>query len=101
MSLTNQIYLYSVATDSFYEPDEQAIHQRMLKMYAARAKLKQRLNGDDKKKNLWDGQWRLSAYNRWLAKEKEKLSEILNRRVEDRCIRKLNPNTLKDKNIIN
>lgn len=101
MSLTNQIYLYSVATDSFYEPDEQAIHQRMLKMYAARAKLKQRLNGDDKKKNLWDGQWRLSAYNRWIAKEKEKLSELLNRRVEEGCVRKLNPDSLKDKNVIN
>lgn len=85
MSLTRQIHLYSIATDSFYEPDEQYIHKRLLKLY----KLRQKSEG-----------WKKSSVNRVIAKEKNKLSEILNNRLEDKIVRKLNPETIKDKNVV-
>ena len=99
MSLTNQVYLYSCDTSAFYQPDEQEIHRRMAKMYSARAKLKTRLK--DGKTNAWDGQWRVSAYNRCLAKHKERLSAILDQRASDGITRQLNPEALKDRNVIN
>lgn len=85
MSLTRQIHLYSIATDSFYEPDEQYIHKRLLKLY----KLRQKSEG-----------WKKSSVNRVIAKEKNKLSEILNNRLEDKIVRKLNPEAIKDKNVV-
>lgn len=99
MSLTNQVYLYSCDTSTFYQPDEQEIHRRMAKMYSARAKLKTRLK--DGKTNAWDSQWRVSAYNRCLAKHKERLSVILDQRVSDGITRQLNSESLKDRNVIN
>ena len=99
MSLTNQVYLYSCDTSTFYQPDEQEIHRRMAKMYSARSKLKTRLK--DGKTNAWDGQWRVSAYNRCLAKHKERLSAILDQRAADGITRQLNPEALKDRNVIN
>ena len=86
MSLTRQIHLYSIATDSFYEPDEQYIHQRLLKLYKLRQKTTQR--------------WKKSSVNRVIAKEKNKLTEILNNRLEDKIVRKLNPEAVKDKNVV-
>ena len=85
MSLTRQIHLYSIATDSFYEPDEQYIHKRLLKLY----KLRQKSEG-----------WKKSSVNRVIVKEKNKLSEILNNRLEDKIVRKLNPEAIKDKNVV-
>ena len=85
MSLTRQIHLYSIATDSFYEPDEQYIHKRLLILY----KLRQKYEG-----------WKKSSVNRVIVKEKNKLSEILNNRLEDKIVRKLNPEVIKDKNVV-
>lgn len=99
MSLTNQVYLYSCDTSTFYQPDEQEIHRRMVKMYSARAKLKTRLK--ESKTNAWDGQWRVSAYNRCLAKHKERLSAILDQRAAEGVMRQLNAEALKDRNVIN
>ena len=98
MSLTNQIHILSVATDAFYEPDEQAIHKRMLKLYTVRSKNKTRLQG---KQKPWDGDWRVSAYNRIIAGEKERLTALLDKRVADGCVRQLNQDTVKDRNVIN
>ena len=86
MSLTRQIHLYSIATDSFYEPDEQYIHKRLLKLYKLRQKTTEK--------------WKKSSINRVIAKEKNKLSEILNNRLEDKIVRKLNPEAIKDKNVV-
>ena len=40
MSLNRQCFLYSVCTDAFYEPEEQEIHKRLLKLYGLRKLLK-------------------------------------------------------------
>lgn len=98
MSLTKQIHIFSVGTDAFYEPDEQVVHSRMLKLYAARSNNKKRLIV---KKKPWDGDWRVSAYNRIIKQEKERLTEMLDRRVEDKCLRQLNQDALKERNVIN
>lgn len=101
MSLSHQIFAYSVGTDSFYEPQEQYYHKRLLKLYKARNDYKKEL-----KKQLQDKwwqeskKWRKSAINRVLVKEKSKLSEILDKRTEDRTPRQLNPEALNTKNVI-
>lgn len=86
MSLTKQIHLYSVCTDAFYEPDEQAIHQRLLKLYKLRKNAKYK--------------WKKSAVNRVIKKEKEKLTQLLDKRLEDTRPRELNPSALTDKSVV-
>lgn len=86
MSLTKQIHLYSIATDSLYDEKEQFIHKRLLKLY--------KLRKDTKYK------WKKSAINRIIKKEKNKLIKILDERLNDERPRELNPQCLIDKNII-
>lgn len=86
MSLTKQIHLYSVCTDAFYEPDEQAIHQRLLKLYKLRKNAKYK--------------WKKSAVNRVIKKEKEKLTQLLDKRLEDTKPRELNPSALTNKSVV-
>ena len=86
MSLTKQIHLFSIDTSAFYEQDEQYIHQRMLKLYKL------------KKKDL--PKWKKSCVNRVIKKEKAKLTELLDKRLEDNKPRKLNQSALVDKNVI-
>ena len=95
MSLTSQIYCYSQGTDAFYEPMEKMLHKRMLGLYQLRKKYKSEEN--------WGGKnmaWKKAAINRVLAKEKDRLSEILDKRAEDRTPRQLDPSTLVTKNVI-
>ena len=40
MALNKQIYLYSVATDSFYDAEEEKIHKELLKLYKLRKDIK-------------------------------------------------------------
>lgn len=101
MSLSSQVFAFSVGTDSFYEPQEQYCHKRLLKLYKARNEYKK----DPKKhpQEVWwqeSKEWRKSAINRVLTKEKNKLSEILDKRTEDRTPRRLNPEALNTKNVI-
>lgn len=86
MSLTKQIHLFSIDTSAFYEQDEQYIHQRMLKLYKL------------KKKDL--PKWKKSCVNRVIKKEKAKLVELLDKRLEDNKPRQLNKSALVDKNVI-
>ena len=101
MSLSSQVFVFSVGTDSFYEPQEQYYHKRLLKLYKARNEYKK-----DLKKQFQEAwwqeskEWRKSAINRVLTKEKNKLSEILDKRAEDRTPRQLNPKSLNTKNVI-
>lgn len=95
MALNKQIFCYSVDTSAFYEPEEQFYHNRMFKLYRLRKKYKDRTN--------WDGKdlgWKKSSVNRVLAKEKKALSAVLDKRVEDRIKRHLNPGALNAKNTI-
>lgn len=86
MSLTKQIHLFSIDTSAFYEPDEQYIHQRLLKLYKL------------KKKDL--PKWKKSCVNRVIKKEKAKLTELLDNRLGDNKPRQLNQSALIDKNVV-
>lgn len=99
MSLNRQCFLYSVCTDAFYESEEQEIHKRLLKLYSLRKLLKDsKLMAKNEIANDYDF-WKKSV-NILIKAEKDKLSEILDRRLNDRTPRVLNSDALKDKTII-
>lgn len=98
MPLNKFVYINSIGTDAFYEPDEQAVHKRLLRLYAARSKNKDRLAGKSKP---WDGSWRVSALNRIINEEKGKLTELLDKRVSDGCVRHLRQDALSERTVIN
>lgn len=101
MSLSRQVFAFSVGTDAFYEPQEQYYHKRLLKLYKARSEYKKDLRKQPQDKWWQESKdWRKSAINRVLAKEKNKLSEILDKRAECRAPRQLNPESLNTKNVI-
>lgn len=91
MPLTEFCYIPSVATDAFYTLEEQGIHERMIKLYSLRKREKEGRNRA----------WRISSINRVLKRYKEKLVALLKKSLEDNITRELNPNAVKDKNIIN
>ena len=94
MSLTNQIHAYSVGTDAFYDESEQFIHKRLLKLYKLRA-----VNRKYKEKEN-ECSWGTACINRVIKKEKEQLEQLLNKRLENTEPRTMNPEVLKDKNVI-
>ena len=98
MPLNKFVYINSIGTDAFYEPDEQAVHKRLLRLYAAKSKNKDRLAGKSKP---WDGSWRVSALNRIINGEKGKLTELLDKRAADGCVRHLRQDALSDRTVIN
>ena len=53
MPLTEFCYIPSVATDAFYTPEEQAIHNRLVRLYTLRMREK---DGQNRK-------WRVSSIN--------------------------------------
>lgn len=87
MSLQNQIYLYSVATDHFYTSPEKIIHQKLLKLYKARKKLR-------------GNKVLFSSTNRLIKKYKNKIMELLNTHLQSHQIRELDENSLNTKNVI-
>ena len=95
MALNKQIFCYSVDTSAFYEPEEQFYHNRLSKLYRLRKKYKDKANWGDK-----DFGWKKSSINRVLAREKESLSVVLDKRAEDRTKRHLNPDVLNTRNTI-
>lgn len=86
MSLTKQIHLYSIATDAFYEPKEQYIHQRLLKLYKLR--------------NKELPKWKKASVNRVIKKEKAKIVDLLEERLKSNEPRQLNSAVLIDKNVV-
>jgi len=102
MALNKQIYLYSVATDSFYDEEENKIHKELLKLYKIRKNLKDKKNKEKTEKlgiqNDWDF-W-IKSINKIISDDKDKLNILLNNRLNNNKPRKLNPDSIKDKNII-
>lgn len=102
MALNKQIYLYSVATDSFYDEEENKIHKELLKLYKIRKDLKDKKTREKTEKlnlqNDWDF-W-IKSINKIISDDKEKLNILLNERLKNNNPRKLNPDSIKDKNII-
>ena len=91
MPLSSQVYIRNQGTDAFYQPDEKHIHQRMAKLYKLRAKVE---------KSKEPKQWLKKSINRVLKKEKEKLVNILDSKINQGLIRELNPENLTDKTVI-
>lgn len=102
MALNKQIYLYSVATDSFYDEEENKIHKELLKLYKIRKDLKDKKFREKTEKLNLQNDWEfwVKSINRIIYDDKEKLTNKLEERVKDRTPRELNPNSIKDKNII-
>ena len=99
MSLSKQIYLYSIDTSYLYEEKEEVIHNRLLKLYELRKILNNKNITD---KNIIENDypfWKTNI-NKLIAQEKEELTILLNKRKEDHTPRILNENKLKDKSII-
>lgn len=97
MPLDKQCYIYSVDTSSFYEKEENYIHDRMTKLYKILWKAKpNKLN----KKAIEIPLWKKKSINRLLKKEKEKLVNILDSKRKTNIIRELSKESLIEKNII-
>lgn len=91
MPLSSQVYIRNQGTDSFYQPDENRIHQRMTKLYKLRAKVE---------KSKEPKKWLKKSINRVLKREKEKLVSILDSKINQGLVRELNPENLTDKTVI-
>lgn len=91
MPLSEFCFIPSVGTDAFYTKEEQYWHRRLVKLYAARRK----------ENNSRNDKWRIKAFNRLIKKNKEHLSSLLKKSLEDNITRELDEDAVKDKNIIN
>ena len=102
MALNKQIYLYSVATDSFYDEEENKIHKELLKLYKIRKDLKDKKFREKTEKLNLQNDWEfwVKSINKIIYDDKEKLTNKLEERAKDKTPRELNPNSIKDKNII-
>ena len=99
MSLSKQIYLYSIDTSHFYTDEENVIHKRLLKLYELRKILKnEKIIEKTSIDNDWDF-WRKTT-NKLIAEEKENLTILLNKRLNNPSPRILKEESLKDKYII-
>ena len=102
MALNKQIYLYSVATDSFYDSEEEKIHKELLKLYKLRKDLKNKKIIEKTESFNIQNDWEFwsKSINKIINEDKDKLSHLLDERLKDNTPRTLNPQSLKDKNII-
>lgn len=91
MALNRRIFAYAIGTDAFYSENENYIHNRLLKLYSLRKKIKE---SPDYQK------WRYASVNRVIKKEKAKLTELLDQALDMGEPRQLNPESLKDRNVI-
>lgn len=102
MALNKQIFLYSIDTSSFYDQEENIIHQDLLKLYQLRKickdhsiQIKTKEFGID---NDWD-YWN-KTINKLIAEDKNQLSQLLDQRLNDHTPRTLNEESIRDKNIV-
>ena len=102
MALNKQVYLYSVATDSFYDEEENKIHKELLRLYKIRKNLKDKKFREKTENVILQNDWDfwLKSINKIIAEDKENLNKLLDKRLLDKKPRSLNPDSIKDKNII-
>ena len=99
MSLNKQCFLYSVATDAFYEEEERKLHKKLLKLYGLRKNIKDsKLMAKAPVENDVDF-WK-KTINILIDAEKKHLTEMLDNRLKDRTPRELNGEAIKDRAII-
>ena len=78
-------------TDAFYTAEEQEVHNKLVKLYALRKR----------EKEQGKQRWRVASINRVIKKYKAELIGLLKRSLDDNITRELNPDAVRDKNIIN
>ena len=102
MALNKQVYLYSVATDSFYDEEENKIHKELLRLYKIRKNLKDKKFREKTENVILQNDWDfwLKSINKIITDDKENLNKLLDERLLNRKPRNLNPDSIKDKNII-
>ena len=102
MALNKQVYLYSVATDSFYDEEENKIHKELLKLYTLRKNLKDKKIREKTETFNFQNDWEfwVKSINKIISDDKDKLSSLLDKRLENNKPRILNSDSIKDKNII-
>ena len=99
MSLNKQCFLYSVATDAFYEEEERKLHKKLLRLYGLRKSLKDsKLMAKSPVDN--DVEFWKKTINILIDAEKKHLTEILDNRLKDRTPRELNNEAIRDRAII-
>lgn len=91
MPLSSQYFIYSIGTDAFYDEEESHIHGRMSKLYCLQSRLE---------KNKQEVPWKKKSIKRVLAKEKEKLTKILDSKINKGFVRELKQENLKERNIV-
>lgn len=87
MALDKICFIRSVGTDIFYDAEEQAIHDEMLKLYKLRAKPA-------------IPKWKKTVVNRMLKRRKQKLTEILDSKKGHGLVRDMNPEKFNNKSVI-
>ena len=86
IKLDRQVYIYSVDTSAFYNDKENAIHSELLGLYQQRSEFKKAANKEE-----------LKNTNKSINTLKENLINEIN---EDKCIRQLRQEYLKENNVI-
>lgn len=108
MSLNKLVHLFSIDTSSFYFPEEEEIHKKLLKLYSLRKKITIWIEKlEENKKVNQPIEYTREELNTWkketnnlIKQEKEKLTEILDSHLQDTEPRQLNPSALNDRNVI-
>ena len=102
MALNKQVFLYSIDTSAFYTEEENEIHQELLKLYKIRKEIKDEksqkqieLLGINNDWCFWN-----KTINKIISEDKDKLSVLLDKRLNDFTPRVLNESAIKDKNIV-
>lgn len=102
MALNKQIFLYSIDTSAFYTNEENCIHQDLLKLYKIRQEIKSNKVQEHMEKIGVNNDWAFwnKTINKLISEDKDKLSKLLDERLNDSSPRILNENAIKDKNIV-
>lgn len=99
MALDKQIYCYSIDTSGFYNEEEQEIQNRLLELYLLKKKIFDKKFIAKNPTTIDLDFWKPNI-NKLIRQEKDKLSALLDERLNDTTPRVLRQDGLKEKNII-
>ena len=102
MALNKQVFLYSIDTSAFYTEEENKIHQDLLKLYKLRKEFKDKKIQNQTEQLGIDNDWCFwnKTINKLISEDKNNLSILLDKRLNDCTPRILNESFIKDKNIV-
>lgn len=100
LGLEKQIHVYSIDTSCFYNEPEMAIHNKLIRLYGLRNKIRDKKNNDEGA--LYAHQ--LTRIDRLINYFKNKLYDVFEQTRQDNClagtIRELRPECINDKNVV-